>query len=198
MEFLFVGLGNPGAEYENTRHNVGFYFIDALVSRWGGAVDPKEKWQGLYVSFSYKGHKIHCVKPQTYMNRSGESVAVYSNFFKISLQNTVVIHDDLDMAPARIKFVLGGGSGGHNGIKSLVNSLGDAGFYRLKIGIGRPGQNGVHPRFPVDKYVLGSFSPEEVELLDGRKDAVSLGFDRFFDGDIARAVGVFNSLKGGG
>ncbi len=196
MEFLIAGLGNPGAEYENTRHNIGFYFLDALSLHWGGGgVEWREKWRALYCSLAYNGHKIHCLKPQTYMNRSGESVGVFSHFFKIPPENLVVVHDDLDMPPARVKFIKGGGSGGHNGIKSLVDCLGENGFYRLKIGIGRPGQGDVHPDFPVERYVLGRFTAEETRRLDERQQALCAGFEEFIGGDTARATGIFNSLK---
>lgn len=195
QDSLIVGLGNPGAEYEDTRHNVGFLVVDALCNYFESSHNYKDKWSGLYTASSFSDVKIHFLKPLTYMNRSGQSVSQPYSFFKIAPENLIVIHDDLDMAPGRVKLVKGGGNGGHNGIKSIVASIGTKEFYRLKVGIGRPGQNGVHKDFPVEKYVLSNFSREESELLVERYEPIVDGIKYLIQGDIGRAKGVLNSLK---
>ncbi len=194
QDLLIVGLGNPGSTYEDTRHNIGFLIVDELLKAWNCSF-VKEKWNGLYVSTSNNGRKVHLLKPQTFMNKSGDSAARYCNFFKISAEHVLVIHDDLDMAPGRVKLVKGGGNGGHNGIKSLVERLGTKDFYRLKIGIGRPGKGDVHADYPVEKYVLSGFSADNQELIQSRQVEIQKGIELFVAGDIAKALGVLNSLK---
>ncbi len=194
MDIVVVGLGNPGNQYEGTRHNIGFAVIDEFV-RYCGGDGWREKWQGLGCSAHWQGKKLFFLKPQTFMNRSGECVARYYNFFAASAENMLVIHDDLDMPLARVKLVKGGGHGGHNGIRSMVSSLAEKDFFRLKIGIGRPGQGDVHPDFPVARYVLGRFDAEESRRLDERLEPLFAGFEQFVCGDIARAKGLLNSLK---
>lgn len=192
---LIVGLGNPGAEYLGTRHNIGFHVVDALVDHFDNRVRFKDKWNGLYGSTVYSGKKIHFVKPQTYMNRSGQSVAQFYTFYKIVPERLVVVHDDLDMVPGRIKLVKGGGNGGHNGVKSIVAAIGTNNFYRLKVGIGRPGQGSVHKDFPVEKYVLSNFSSEELDILTGRYERLAEGVAYLLGGDPERSQGLLNSLK---
>ena len=196
QDVLIVGLGNPGAEYAETRHNIGFHVVDALLEQLGGRAGVfKEKWNGLYSSSAYSGVKVHFLKPLTFMNRSGQSVLQVCTFYKIAYENLIVIHDDLDMAPGRVKLVRGGGAGGHNGIKSIVSLVGSNDFYRLKIGIGRPGQGEVHKDFPVEKYVLSNFSVEERELISSRYKQIWEGVKFLLADDIPRSKGVLNSLK---
>ncbi len=191
---LVVGLGNPGMQYRWNRHNVGFQVVDDLAKRWGH-VTFIGKWNAYVSSFSFFKKKVHLIKPQTFMNLSGKAVVQYYRFFKISPDQLLVIHDDLDMNSGRIKLVKGGGAGGHNGIKSLVDSLGINEFYRLKIGIGRPGKGGIHPEFPVEKYVLSDFDEGERALMSMRNSSIEEGI-RFFLQDIPeKAMGLLNSLK---
>lgn len=192
---LIVGLGNPGSEYTNTKHNVGFHVVDALLAILDRTATYKEKWDGLYSAVAYSQEKVHVVKPQTYMNRSGQPVSQFYSFYKIVPENLIVVHDDLDMPPGRVKLVRGGGAGGHNGIKSIVSSIGTNDFYRLKVGIGRPGQGGVHKDFPVEKYVLSNFSEDEYDLLQSRYSDIAKGLMYLLDGDVGRSKGVLNSLK---
>jgi PTH1 family peptidyl-tRNA hydrolase len=135
------------------------------------------------------------LKPMTYMNLSGKGVVEYVRFFKIEPDQILVIQDDLDMAPGRIKMVRGGGAGGHKGILSLVQHLGTKDFFRLKIGIGRPGQGEVHRDFPVEKYVLGRFRAEEMRHLTARYDSLEQGISLFFEEGPVRAMSLLNSLK---
>jgi PTH1 family peptidyl-tRNA hydrolase len=193
-EFLIAGLGNPGNDYEDTRHNIGFVFLETLERCWN-LKGEKKKWNSLYLSGTLDGTKLHLIRPQTFMNRSGDSVIQFYNFFKFKPAQLLVVHDDLDMSPGRIKLVKGGGNGGHNGIRSIVDRLGVSDFYRLKIGIGRPGKGEIHPDFPVDKYVLSSFTENERTLLEDRFNDIKRGVRFFVDGDPQKAMGILNSLK---
>ncbi|SDO83467.1 aminoacyl-tRNA hydrolase [Desulforhopalus singaporensis] len=193
-DLLLAGLGNPGEKYANTRHNIGFWVIEQLAEKWR-LHNVKSKWDADYYSGAFCGRKVHLIKPQTFMNRSGDSVCRFFRFYKSNPGQLLVIHDDLDMDCGRIKLVVGGGSGGHNGIKSLVERLGCSDFYRLKIGIGRPGKGDVHPDFPVDRFVLGTVTPEESAIFEKRSPDIVRGIELFTKGDVSRATGLLNSLK---
>lgn len=192
--FLVVGLGNPGERYAGTRHNIGFDCVDILSGKNGG-VFSKQKWDAVTARISSGGKDIHLVKPHTFMNRSGISVVRFVDFYKFPLDHVLVIHDDLDMASGRLKLVKGGGAGGHNGIRSLVSSLGENGFFRLKIGIGRPGSWGTPEKMPVDKYVLTPFGSEEQSALKKRLDEAVSGLEMFFTEGPARAMNYLNSFR---
>ncbi|MEW5323401.1 aminoacyl-tRNA hydrolase [Geobacillus thermoleovorans] len=157
---LFVGLGNPGKEYEQTRHNVGFFVIDELAKRWNVSLKTA-KFRGLFGMASVSGEKVALCKPLTYMNLSGECVRPLMDYYDISVDDVIVIYDDLDLPPGKIRLRLKGSSGGHNGVKSLIQHLGTEQFKRIRIGIGRPtgGQ-------PVTDYVLGRFTEEEKPAVD--------------------------------
>ncbi|SHO50494.1 peptidyl-tRNA hydrolase [Desulfopila aestuarii DSM 18488] len=193
-EFLFIGLGNPGPKYSDTRHNVGFLVVDELARLWGETI-TSQKWEAQFCRLSRWSSRLTLIKPMTYMNLSGRAVAQFVNFYRIPVENIVVIHDDLDMHPGRLKLVTGGGAGGHNGIRSITQHLGDNGFHRLKIGIGRPGKNGVHPDFPVDQYVLSAMSRDEVELMNERISSIEDGLKYFVSDGPARAMSLINSIK---
>ena len=192
--WLIVGLGNPGEQYHLTRHNIGFLVVDHLVSKWGWAA-YREKWQALYAADSWSGKNLHIIKPLTFMNRSGKAVVQYLRFFKIQPDHLLVIHDDLDMATGRIKLVKGGGAGGHNGIRSIVETLGAGDFFRLKIGIGRPGKGDIHPEFPVEKYVLSNIDEAEMTIFTSRFDSIQQGIELLLEGETAKALNLLNSLK---
>lgn len=192
--FLIVGLGNPGLSYEATRHNAGFLIVDELARQQGLSLDS-EKWGGLFCRASFWGARIFLLKPQSFMNLSGKSVARFADFFKIPLDHLLVIHDDLDMHPGRLKLVSSGGAGGHNGIRSLIQWLGSKEFFRLKYGIGRPGQHGVHAGMPVDKYVLAPFSQNEQELLEKRMALLVEGIELFVKSGAQPAMNFLNGVK---
>lgn len=192
--FLIVGLGNPGAQYARTRHNIGFDVIDAVAGLDNSAAFNR-KWDALAAKISLWGATLHLVKPQTYMNLSGKAVARFVDYFKIPLSSMIVIHDDLDMKTGRLKLVRGGGAGGHNGIRSIVNCIGSSHFYRLKIGIGRPGSGSTPPQMPVERYVLTTFQPEESPLIDERVGEAVNGLRKFVEGDAGRAMNFLNSFK---
>ena len=161
---IIAGLGNPGAEYTQTKHNVGFILVDALAQRLGVSA-WKKAFSSLVAEVRIGSEKVFLVKPQTYMNLSGQSVQAVASFYKIQPQEILVIHDELDLEPGRIKFKLGGGNGGHNGLKDIQARLGSPDFYRLRLGIGHPGD-----RNEVVNYVLKKPRREEKELIEDAID----------------------------
>ncbi|MBO6939146.1 MAG: aminoacyl-tRNA hydrolase [Deltaproteobacteria bacterium] len=151
---LIVGLGNPGPKYAGNRHNVGFMVTHHLAERWR-APAWREKFSGLFTKTTLGGEDVVLLEPMTYMNLSGESVQKAMRFFKVSLDQVVVVHDELDHPFGEMKIKVGGGTAGHNGLKSIVQHCGGNGFTRIRFGIGRPRHGAV------DKYVLSDFSSEE-------------------------------------
>lgn len=159
--WLIVGLGNPGKEYTNTRHNCGFKAIDILADKLNCKVD-KGKFQGLYGQTVYNGKKLYLLKPQTYMNLSGRSVLQMSAYYNIPPQRIIVLFDDISLDPGRLRIRSDGSAGGHNGIKSLITELGSQSFPRVKIGVGaKP-----NPQQDLADWVLSGFSAQEQKLLD--------------------------------
>lgn len=158
--WLIVGLGNPGSEYEKSRHNCGFRAIDILAQKLGCKID-KSKFQGLYGQAAYQGEKLYLLKPMTYMNLSGKSVLQLSAFFRIPPQRIIVMFDDISLEPGRLRIRKDGSAGGHNGIKSIINELGSQDFPRVKIGVGaKP-----NPEYDLASWVLSSFSAKEEKAL---------------------------------
>lgn len=194
QHFLIAGLGNPGAKYEKTRHNIGFMFADWLADCHGG-VFSSDKHQGLSTTLRIGSARLRLLKPQTFMNRSGRSVASLLHYFDLRPENLLVVHDDIDMHPGRVKLVEGGGTGGHNGIRSVVLELGTNEFYRLKFGVGRPGLGGVHADMEVEKYVLANFSNDEFTTISSRFDETASGLDYFFKGEISQAMSRINGIR---
>ena len=158
--FLIVGLGNPGKEYENTRHNVGFMAVDAIAEEYGFA-SFKSKFDGEIAEGKIEDEKVYILKPHTYMNLSGNAVVKAANFYKILPQNIIVIHDDMDLPVGKLKAKLGGGAGGHNGLKSIDAAIGPN-YNRIRIGVGHAKDKGAE----VVNYVLSGFGKEEKKLLD--------------------------------
>lgn len=154
---LIVGLGNPGKEYEKTRHNIGFMCIDFFIKEKN--ITLKENFKGYIGSVKVENFNVYFLEPLTYMNNSGEAVIEVANFYKIKPENIIVIHDDMDLDVGTVKFRTKGSAGGHNGIKSIIKYLNSEEFKRVKIGIGKP-----HDLTVVD-YVLGKFSKDEQELI---------------------------------
>ena len=162
---LVVGLGNKGDEYKNTRHNIGFLFIDKLANDLNEKID-KEKFNGLYKEVVINGEKVILLKPLSYMNLSGEVVLKYIQYFKIKIDDILVISDDLDMPIGKIKLNQNGSSGGHNGLKNISENIGTTEFKRLKVGISND------KTISTKDYVLGKFSVEENKILDSISDEV--------------------------
>ncbi len=159
--WLIVGLGNPGKEYANTRHNAGFCAIDLLAQSLGCKID-KGKFQGLYGQSVCNGKKLYLLKPQTYMNASGRSVLQMSAYYNIPPERIIVLFDDISLAPGRLRVRADGSAGGHNGIKSIIQELGSQDFPRVKIGVGaKP-----NPQQDLADWVLSGFSSSEKKDLD--------------------------------
>lgn len=158
---LIVGLGNPGREYEATRHNAGFWWVGELARAYGVSFKTDGKFHGLVARAALNGHDVHLLMPQTFMNVSGRAVGAFAQFFKIEPANILVVHDELDLPPGSAKLKLGGGPGGHNGLKDIIAHLGTRDFWRLRIGIGHPGE-----RSEVSNYVLNPPRKEEQALIE--------------------------------
>jgi PTH1 family peptidyl-tRNA hydrolase len=169
LDLLVAGLGNPGREYERTRHNVGWLVVDELARRHGGTF--RSKFSGRLAEVRDGERRLALLKPETYMNESGRSVMGAARFFKVEPEQLLVVHDDVDLEPGRLQARAGGGLAGHNGLRSIAHAAGTQDFLRLRIGVGRPGRG---DRRPVADYVLSPFEPEiEVEELVARAaDAV--------------------------
>ena len=169
VELLVAGLGNPGPEHARDRHNVGWMVVDELARRHGGSF--KGKFRGRIADVRVDGARLGLLKPETYMNESGASIQSAASFYKLSPDQVLVVHDDVDLATARLQARLGGGLAGHNGLRSIAGRLGSQDFLRLRIGVGRPERG---DRRPVADYVLSPFAPEDdVEAIVGRAaDAV--------------------------
>ena len=161
---LFVGLGNPGPEYEQTRHNAGFWWVEALARGWNTQTRPESNYFGLVARVNNApgaDGPVWLLQPMTYMNLSGKSVAALARFFKIAPEEIMVAHDELDIEPGQMKFKQGGGNGGHNGLKDMQSALGSADFWRLRLGIGHPGI-----KAEVANYVLRRPPIEERQLVE--------------------------------
>jgi PTH1 family peptidyl-tRNA hydrolase len=173
---LFVGLGNPGPEYSGNRHNIGFMAVDRIAARWG--FSPwRARFHGDTAEGNIGGVKIMLLKPKTYMNESGRSVAEAARFFKIDLPDIVVFHDELDIAPAKIRIKAGGGNAGHNGLRSISPAVGND-YIRVRLGIGHPGDKNI-----VHSYVLSDFAKSERDWVMCLNDAIADNADLLAKGD---------------
>ena len=169
IDLLVVGLGNPGREHDRDRHNVGWMVVDELARRHGGSF--RSKFSGRLGEIRLEGLRLALLKPETYMNLSGSSLAAAARFFKLPTEQIAVVHDDVDLEHGRLQLRLGGGLAGHNGLRSIKQALGSAEFLRTRVGVGRPGRG--DPR-PVADYVLSPFTPEDdaAALVARAADAV--------------------------
>jgi peptidyl-tRNA hydrolase, PTH1 family len=169
LDLLVAGLGNPGREYERTRHNVGWLVADELARRHGGSF--RGKFSGQLAETRLDDLRLAVLKPETYMNESGRSIGAATKFFKVDPGDLLVVHDDVDLEPGRIQARLGGGLAGHNGLRSIAQAIGTNDFLRLRIGVGRPGRG---DRRSVADYVLNDFEPEidANALIERAADAV--------------------------
>lgn len=179
---LVVGLGNPGREYKNTRHNIGFMVLDNYL----GKVNWKVKYENYYFNAEVNGEQIIFIKPLTYMNLSGLAVSKMVKFYKIEMKDILVIQDDLDMSIGTYKIKRNSSSGGHNGIKSIITELKSEEFARLKVGIGKSNQ------IPVDKYVLAKFSIDEMKLINENMATFKNIVDTFIKKGIEEAMALYN------
>jgi peptidyl-tRNA hydrolase, PTH1 family len=187
--YLFIGLGNPGREYKNTRHNIGFLIIDRLSEHLSIKIN-RVKNKALIGSGIYLQNKIMLAKPQTYMNLSGQAVSSLIRFFNLSLEHTMIIHDDLDLPFGTIRLRPSGSSGGQKGIHSVIQMLGTDQIPRMRMGIGRPPGR----MSPVD-YVLQRFSPQEEDLLEGIIDRACQACLSYIDLGIEQTMSRYNQAQ---
>ena len=180
---LIVGIGNPGKEYENTRHNVGFMVLDAYL----GDVSYQEKFNALYTKKIIDGETVYFLKPLTYVNNSGQAVAAFMKYFDIDIKDLLVIHDDLDEDVGKYKLKINSSSGGHNGIKSIISHLNSQAFLRLKIGI-----NSEYRKDTID-FVLGKFSKSEMGVFKGNLETYKDIIDSFVKNGTDKTMNIYNT-----
>ena len=183
---LIVGLGNPGKEYTNTRHNVGFNFVDYYLDSKSITDTWSKKFDGLYIQTSLNGEKVIFLKPQTFMNLSGNSVRKVMDYFNIEVDDLLVISDDLDLSIGNFKLRPSGSSGGHNGLKSIESNIGSANYKRLKIGISN--DKGINTK----DYVLGNMSKEDKNILDNLYKELCGVVDDYFHIDFPELMNKYN------
>ena len=185
--FLIAGLGNPGDKYKNNRHNIGFQIIDTYLTYFSQNKFI-DKFDSEYTSINFKENKLHIIKPKTFMNESGIAINKCINFFKIPLENLIVIYDEMDLSPGNIKIKFGGGSAGHNGIKSIINCLGSEKFTRVRIGIGKPIN-----KEKINSYVLSNFTNDELNLFNEIKTNIKYIIEDLVLEGLPFAMNKFNS-----
>jgi len=208
---LIVGLGNPGKEYDNTRHNIGFMVLDNylenaswkdnenkkinsdilnnIINNYQNTVTWQQKFNALYTTININGEKVYFIKPQTYMNLSGNSVNEFANFFKIEPKDILVIHDDLDLPLGKYRIKANSSAGGHNGVKSIIERLGTNSFARLKIGISH------NKDYDTKDYVLGHFNKEEQVELNKLLPTFNKIINSFISDDIKKVMNDYNGIK---
>ena len=185
---LFVGLGNPGTEYTATRHNAGFWWIDALASKLGAQLVPERAYQALAARVNCTAGSIWLLQPMTFMNRSGVSVAALARFFKIEAAQILVVHDELDLQPGQAKLKFSGSAAGHNGLKDIHAMLGTQDFWRLRLGIGHPGV-----KAEVVNYVLKKPSAEHRDAIDRASEQSLKAMDHLLAGEMDKALAVVHA-----
>jgi len=185
---IIVGLGNPGTEYANTRHNAGFWFIDEVARQFHAVFKSEKKFNGEVARASIHGRDVLLLKPDTYMNLSGQALQPLMNFYKIKLENVLVVHDELGLPVGTIRMKVGGGHGGHNGLRDIIAKCGGNNFQRLRIGIGHPGE-----KHQVTSHVLKKASSEDQTAIeDGIRRALS-ELDLIVSGDSQKAMHKLHS-----
>lgn len=187
---MLVGLGNPGHEYEATRHNAGFWWLEAAARKLKATLQPERGYHGLTARANVQGSPVWLLEPQTYMNGSGKSVAALARFFKISPQEILVAHDELDLPPGELKLKQGGGHAGHNGLRDIHAQLGATDYWRLRIGIGHPGV-----RSEVVNYVLGKPMAEHREAIEASIARSMDALDLLLAGEITQATTRLHTTK---
>ncbi|MCA0438989.1 MAG: aminoacyl-tRNA hydrolase [Proteobacteria bacterium] len=187
---LFVGLGNPGPEYEATRHNAGFWWIDALARELKLTLVPERAYHGLMARTSIAGHSVWLLQPQTFMNLSGKSVAALARFFKIQPEEILVVHDELDLLPGQAKLKRGGSHAGHNGLRDIHAQLGSSDYWRLRIGIGHPGVKG-----EVIHWVLKKPAPDQRQLIEDSIAHSLKAYPTMLAGDMDKATLLVHTTK---
>lgn len=183
---LIVGLGNPGPEYEQTRHNAGFWLVDNLANDSGARLQRDAKYNAMYAKASIGGHDVYLLQPLTYMNRSGQSVGALCRFFKIGADEVLVVHDELDLMPGIARLKKGGSSGGHNGLKDITAALGTQDYWRLRLGIGHPRTLNLAQQ--VADFVLHRPRREDQDLIERAIEKSLLILPQIIKGEFAAAT----------
>jgi len=187
---LLVGLGNPGRDYEETRHNAGFWLLDDIAAQYNGRFSKQAKFFGESCKITVAGQDLWLLKPHTFMNNSGQAVQALARFYRIDSSEILVAHDELDMLPGRVAVKQAGGHGGHNGLRDMVSKLAAKDFWRLRIGIGHPGH-----KDRVSAYVLSRATKQEEQAIRDSCALVQREFDELIGGSLARASQSINSVK---
>ena len=187
VEYIVVGLGNPGLQYEKTRHNAGFILIDLLAQKYSTHVD-RSKYKALVGEATIGGKRVLLMKPQTFMNLSGEAVGEAARFYKLDPSRVIVLSDDISLDVGKLRVRRKGSAGGHNGLKSIGEHLGSDEYPRLKIGVGQK----PHPDYDLASWVLSNFSSEEYKKLTELYDTVAVGVEKIILGDIDAAMQICN------
>ncbi|MBQ9086520.1 MAG: aminoacyl-tRNA hydrolase [Clostridia bacterium] len=187
VEYIVAGLGNPGGQYEKTRHNAGFLALDYLAEKYGARID-RAKFKALVGEAAIAGKRVLLMKPQTFMNASGDSIAEAARFYKCPIEKIVIISDDFMLDVGRLRVRRKGSHGGHNGLKSIEHQLASAEYPRIRIGVGQK----PHPDYDVIDWVLGSFSAEDLQQISSRYDTLSSGLEKILLGDIDGAMQICN------
>ena len=187
--YYIVGLGNPGLQYENTRHNVGFMTIDYLANKYDIDV-RKSKFKSLYGQGEISGHKVMLIKPQTYMNNSGEAVRELRDFYKFDIDKLIVIYDDIDIDFGTIRIRKKGSAGSHNGMKSIIYQIQEDQFPRIKVSIGKKPE-----KWDLANFVLSGFSKEEAEILEDEIRIAAEAIEIILKDDVDKAMNKCNSIK---
>ncbi|MDH5409354.1 MAG: aminoacyl-tRNA hydrolase [Gammaproteobacteria bacterium] len=185
---MIVGLGNPGREYQDTRHNAGFWFVDELARQNGASFNPEKKFQGEAARCRIDGEEVWLLKPQTFMNLSGQSVQALANFYKIPLEAILVVHDELDLDAGVVRLKDAGGHGGHNGLRDIIQKMGSNKFIRLRIGIGHPGD-----KSRVTGHVLNKVSQDDRIEIERAIDNAIKELPAVVAGDLAKAMNRLHS-----
>ncbi|MET0103724.1 MAG: aminoacyl-tRNA hydrolase [Sedimenticola sp.] len=187
---LIVGLGNPGAQYDETRHNAGFWFVDLVARRHGGMFKSETKFHGQTCRVRIDGRECWLLKPSTFMNRSGQAVSALANYFKIPIEEVLVAHDELDIPAGSVRLKKGGGHGGHNGLRDIVSAMGGKDFWRLRIGIDHPG----NARQVVD-YVLGRPSRDDAIEIEREIARAEELLPRILAGDSQKVMNLLHTTR---
>lgn len=180
---MIVGLGNPGREYEDTRHNAGFWFLDTVARKYGADFKPDKKFFGDAGRCRIGGDEVWLLKPMTWMNLSGQAVQALARFYKIELENILVVHDELDLPAGTVRLKQGGGHGGHNGLRDIISKMGGNNFYRARIGIGHPGD-----KSRVTGHVLNKVTTDDRIDIERAIDALLVVLPMVVEGEQQKAM----------
>ena len=194
---IIAGLGNPGSEYAQTRHNAGFWLVDALARAGGAAWRLDKAYQAEVCKITLAGQTLHLLKPQTFMNRSGQAVVQYMRFYRLPPESLLVAHDELDILPGEVRLKLGGGNGGHNGLKDIQAQAGSPNFWRLRVGIGHP--RSLHLNTDVAAFVLNRANAAQQAAMDTALDECLRALPAVIAGEkvaLEGAIRSLHSLKG--